>query len=359
MYPGYSLPVSILTGDVGWVILIITVIIAFAFYYLTNLEKKKLKSVKDGKTRNYKIFSNLFYIAILVVLILLYIIISEQETLPLNSYGFMLGIAFIVGAYLVIRKGRKLGIKEESLLDLSLWGVIASIVGARLFFMLFEFETHSVTGQLLYGPPYAFFHDPLAFITKIKEGGLVVYGGFIVGVLFALVFIKKKNLPLGKVADIYAPSLALGIAFTRFGCNLAGCCWGAQVTSDHFLGISLSHFHENSAVYHFISPESSSQAANIFIWPAQIISSINGLVMFIILSIIFHKYQHKFKYNGILFHIFMIYYAITRILIEFIRNDTPKSYGLSAAQYTGIVIIIIAIVLMIYNFGRAKKLKTT
>ncbi len=78
--------------------------------------------------------------------------------------------------------------------------------------------------------------------------------------------------------------------------------------------------------------------------------------MFIVLSIIFHKYQPKFKYNGFLFHIFMIYYAISRILIELIRNDTPRHYGLSAAQYIGVFIILVAVGLMIYSYRRVVKL---
>ncbi|MDH5680908.1 MAG: prolipoprotein diacylglyceryl transferase [Spirochaetota bacterium] len=331
----FKIPLAFLSGEMAWVIFILAAVLAFAFYYLVNIEKRK----GDQASKKLILFINiLFYLSFFAGLITLFHI-AGMNSLDFNSYGFMLAIAFILGVYLIVLKARKEGIAENTVMDLSLWGILLAVVGARLFFMLFEHWD-------------GFIKDPLIFF-NLTAGGMVVYGGFVFGIVFSLIYVKKKSLPLGQLADIFAPSLALGVGITRLGCFLAGCCWGSTCHPDHLFGVPLSLFETDSPVYVTMSPENALEASKIFLYPSQIFSALNGIILFVILQVLYTKYRHRFPYRGFLFHFFMIYYAISRLLIEFTRNDTPKDYlGLSAAQFIGILVIILSLGLIIYNYRR-------
>ncbi len=364
MYPKLiRIPIDNLGGDASWIILILAAIFTLVFYYLGNNEKKESK---DKKSILYWIFNVLFYSSLLILLIISLTLLTNQKSLDFNSYGFMLAIAFILGVYLFLKKAKQENIPEEPLLDLGLWGILVAMIGARLFFMLFEYSF--IDNGKSIESPLAFLANPSAFFTEISEGGLVAYGGFICGILFAILFVKKKKLPMGKVADIATPSLALGVGFARLGCNFAGCCFGNLTEDNHLLSISLSWFKQRIIPFvynetltnptyenfksHFANADST------FIWPAQLISAVNGFIMFAVLQFIYVKYQKNFKFNGLLFYIFIMYYSLTRFLIEFIRIDTPKEfYSLSAAQFIGIFVMLLAIILLVYNWNRANKLK--
>ncbi len=344
MYP----KLNWLSGDTGWIVLIFAFIISFVFFSLYRIEKKKSSKTKS---KLYYIFTVLFYLSVAATLVTLITQITGQTV---NSYGLMLAIAFVIGVSLLLHNAKRLNIPEGPLLDICIWGVLLSIVGARLFYMLFEYQ-YQPLGKALLEPPYAFFQNPTAFI-DISSGGLVVYGGFLFGITFALIFIKIRRLPLGKVADLFAPVLAMGVGFARTGCNLAGCCWGLPLSSDHPLALALSHFKAEAPVRQFYASQMNMAFESTYVWPAQIISALNGFILFAILLFIYYKYRDRFKFNGLLFLIFLMLYSVTRFLIEFIRNDTDKSFfGLSAAQFIGIFVFLIAVILMVYNYYRIKK----
>ncbi len=346
----YQISLVDLSRETIWIILIISGLFTFAFYFLSNSENIKSR---DKKSFLFNLYNSLFYIGLLFLLLSLFTVITGQKSIDFNSYGLMLAIAFLLGVYLISKKARREHIPEEPLLDLSLWGILVSMLGARMFYMIFEYEMFDPASKKLITAPYAFLNNPSSFL-DISSGGLVVYGGFIFGITFSLIYIYKKKLPLGKIADIFAPSLALGVMFARLGCNFAGCCWGGITDSNNILGIPLSLFQKDSPVYdHYLRNFPQLNHDHLHIWPAQLISSANGLIMFIILSILYTKYHKSFPFQGLLFFIFLIYYAITRFLIEFIRTDTPKDFfSLTAAQFIGIMVILTSIGLIIYNYKK-------
>jgi phosphatidylglycerol:prolipoprotein diacylglycerol transferase len=131
--------------------------------------------------------------------------------IPIYGYGAMLVVALFICTWLAGRRAEKAGISKEHIQDLAFWIVIAGICGARLVFMI------------QYG-------QPLSEFFFLWKGGLVFYGallGGVVGFLLGYRFvIKKHNLSAWKIADVLAPSIALGLAIGRIGCLLNGCCYG-------------------------------------------------------------------------------------------------------------------------------------
>jgi phosphatidylglycerol:prolipoprotein diacylglycerol transferase len=154
--------------------------------------------------------------------------------LPIYGFGTMLVIALFLCTWLAGRRAKKEGIAKEIIQDLAFWIVIGGIVGARVVFMIQYFEQSR--------PQYVDAHNVVQWNRVILhffyfwEGGLVWYGGLLGGVAgYALGYrfvLRKHNISTWKIADIIAPSLALGLALGRVGCLLNGCCYGNIAPAD-------------------------------------------------------------------------------------------------------------------------------
>jgi phosphatidylglycerol:prolipoprotein diacylglycerol transferase len=124
-------------------------------------------------------------------------------------------LGFFFGWLLCRSRAERYGIGKNHLDNIALLLPITGLFGARLFARLFYAKL------------------PLLEALKVWEGdGLVFYGGFIVSALAVIVYGLVRKLQLVRLLDCVAPSVALGLAFGRIGCFLAGCCWG-DVCIDH------------------------------------------------------------------------------------------------------------------------------
>jgi phosphatidylglycerol:prolipoprotein diacylglycerol transferase len=139
------------------------------------------------------------------------------EGLPIRGYGVMLLAGISSGVALAVRRARQVGLDHEIILSLTIWLVVVGVVGARLFYVI-EYWEEKFAGRSL--------GRTLAEIVNIPQGGLVVYGGLIGAAAAFLCFARKYRLPVLPLADIVAPSLAIGLALGRVGCFLNGCCYG-------------------------------------------------------------------------------------------------------------------------------------
>jgi phosphatidylglycerol---prolipoprotein diacylglyceryl transferase len=137
--------------------------------------------------------------------------------MPIRGYGVMLLAGISAGIALAIRRAQQVGLDHEIILSLTVWLVVAGVVGARLFYVI-EYWEEKFAGHSL--------GKTLAEVANVPEGGLVVYGGLIGAAVAFILFVRKYRLPLLPLADIVAPSLAIGLALGRVGCFLNGCCYG-------------------------------------------------------------------------------------------------------------------------------------
>jgi len=141
----------------------------------------------------------------------MYPILFQFGSFRLSTYGLMVAIAFIAAFTYVVKTAKREGEDPEAYLDLCYYVLLSSIVGARLFYVVLNWD---------------YYQDQWLDIFKIWEGGLVFYGGFIAAVLMCLVYIHKHQLNFWKMGDIIIPSVPLGHIFGRLGCFFAGCCYG-------------------------------------------------------------------------------------------------------------------------------------
>ena len=135
-------------------------------------------------------------------------ILFQLGSLTLRSYGLMMALGFACGIALSLLLSRREGRRDEVVLDLSVWIMVGSIVGARIFYVLVM--------------PESYLAHPLE-IFAVWQGGLVYYGGLIGAGFTAYYWLRKHHLPIWSVADCLAPGLALGQMFGRIGCYFNGC----------------------------------------------------------------------------------------------------------------------------------------
>jgi phosphatidylglycerol:prolipoprotein diacylglycerol transferase len=152
-------------------------------------------------------------------------ILFQVAGLKIYSYGLMVGLAFVLGFWLITARAKRAGDNPDIYLEAAIWFIIAGIGGARLFYFLWF--------------PQVFLHDLIGSL--LSSGGLVWYGG-VVGVLLAtLLFTRLRKIRLLHFTDIVAPAAALGLAIGRIGCLLAGCCYGSVCELPWAIHYPLTH----------------------------------------------------------------------------------------------------------------------
>ena len=212
----------------------------------------------------------------------------------IRGYGLMLAIAFFVGIYMALRRSKRVGISSRNIVDLSVYIMISSILGARLFYVVSHWEEFS-------NRPLDIF-NPFQSSGEFGIAGLVFYGGLLAATSVAIWYMRRHRMPVWKVTDVFAPSIALGIFFTRIGCFLNGCCFGTPA----------------DLLWGMVFPESS-PAGYVFphtpIHPAQLYSSLYGLAIFGLLL-----FLERFKrFDGFTFWVFVLLYAAARFSVDFVR----------------------------------------
>ena len=144
--------------------------------------------------------------------------------LPVRGYGVFLMLGIVTASlFAILRAKKKWNIPPELIVSIVLVEVISGIIGARVFYVTEYWQSFVV-------------RDPgqgvdlgatIRGILNLTQGGLVVFGSIIGGIVTTLVYLRIKKLPLLATMDIFAPALMIGIAVGRLGCFMNGCCFGA------------------------------------------------------------------------------------------------------------------------------------
>lgn len=224
-------------------------------------------------------------------------------SLTIYWYGILTAIGFLMAFWTAGRRAPREGISPDTIMGLAPWLIGGAIVGARALYVI-SYWKQEFSGQ------------PIWEILKIRSG-LVFYGGLIGASIGTIVYTRRNKLPLWKLADVIAPSIALGHAFGRIGCLMTGCCYGRACS----LSWAIHFPHE---------PPLGSASNSEFIGrhPTQLYES--GL-NFLLFAGLCWFYSRK-KFDGHVFATYLIAYAILRAVVEMFRGDYP-----SEAYYLGLL----------------------
>jgi phosphatidylglycerol:prolipoprotein diacylglycerol transferase len=232
----------------------------------------------------------------------------------------LLAAAYLLGLQLARVRAKARGLDANRVLDLGIYIIIAALIGAKLLLLVTDFRTFS--------------SNPRELLTLARSGG-VFYGGLILAVVVALVYIRKIGLPLWTTCDVFAPGIAVGHVVGRFGCLFAGCCYGKPTTLPW--GIT---FTDPFAAANVGTP------LGVPLHPTQIYEA--GAEA-IILGILLATERKGRPYPGRTFWLYMLLYAISRFIIEFFRGDERGAVGMfSTSQFISILLAPLAVVMLVY-----------
>ena len=237
-------------------------------------------------------------------------------SLSIHWYGVCMAAAVLLGMWTASRRGMREKIHPDTVYDMSPWIIIGAIAGARLLFVVTYWD------QKFAGKP---FMDIFAIRT-----GFVYYGGFIAASASVIWFCRRRKLPIWKIGDVLAPSVALGHALGRIGCLFTGCCYGKECT--------LPWAFEYPAIYEHLHGRA--------IHPTQIYES---LLNFALYGGLVWLYRRK-KFDGQVFATYLVAYAIIRSFVEMYRGDYKDHQivgFLTPGQLVSVLIVTAGIVLFL------------
>ena len=240
-------------------------------------------------------------------------------------YGILICIGMILAMAFIMLKAKYEKIKSDDMTDIAIVTIILSVIGARIYYVLFELDNYIVEGD---------FWATVKKMVAIWEGGIAIYGALIAGFLSILMMCKIKKMRFATVLDVVAPGVMIGQIVGRWGNFVNMEAFGTETSLPWRMYLS-----SDGIAHH----------------PTFLYESLWNLVGFILIAI-FYK---KKKFNGQVFLFYMTWYGFGRMFIEGLRTDSLylHLFGLDIriSQVVGFVTFAVGLVLMIVNLVRRKK----
>lgn len=258
---------------------------------------------------------------------------------PVAYYGLLIGIGIFAGIFMAVREAKVTGQNVEDYYDFALYAVIFSIIGARIYYVIFAWDSYK---------------NDLLQIFNLRAGGMAIYGGIIAAVITLIVFAKKKKLSIGLMLDTGGLGLVLGQIIGRWGNFVNREAFGGY--TDGLLAMQLKMSEVYSA---YITDDIAQhiQTINgvdyIQVHPTFLYESLWNIGVLIFL-ILFKK--HK-KFNGEVFCFYLILYGVGRSWIEGLRTDQLKVGDIAVSQVLSILLVVGVSIFVIWKHMKLKKEK--
>lgn len=238
---------------------------------------------------------------------------------PIYFYGVLIALGFLLAILYCGRVSGEFGIKADDFYDLMLWLIPFSILGARIYYVLFRLEDY--------------LGDPLSFFA-VWEGGLAIYGGIIAGVLCAVFVCRHKKIPLPAMLDLAVHGLLIGQILGRWGNFMNREAFGAE--TEFFLRMGLT----------------SPSGTTIYVHPTFLYESLWNLACLIFL-ILWRKKGGR-RYDGQCALIYFFWYGLGRAWIEGLRTDSLYigSSNIRVSQVLSVALALISLAILIVRSRR-------
>lgn len=253
-------------------------------------------------------------------------------------YGVIIALGMLAGALVAYREAKKTGQKVDDYIDFTLYTLIAAIIGARIYYVIFEWDYYSV--------------HPLE-IFNLRAGGLAIYGGVLASALTLFIFTKVKKLKFWLMADTAVQGLIIGQIIGRWGNFFNREAFGGYTDSLFAMQLPVSEAKgiTQELIEHLVTIDGVSYVQ---VHPTFLYEGTWNLLLFI--GICLYK-RHK-KFDGEIFAIYLMGYGVGRFIIEGLRTDQlviKALGGIAASQVLSIILIILAAVFVIYNRVQLKR----
>jgi phosphatidylglycerol---prolipoprotein diacylglyceryl transferase len=243
--------------------------------------------------------------------------------LTFYTYGLIMAVGFIVGYLFVMRLAKTSGQDEEFYSNIFFWLMIFGILGAKALYLIVGYKDIA---------------NDMKDIVGCLRGGLVWYGGIIADLFFAYFYCRYHKKDFLKTIDTFASPAAVGLAIGRWGCLMAGCCYGKVC----------------NLPWAIVYPEGvlPRQYWHIPVHPSPIYESIG---VFVIAFICYEAFRRVNK-KGVPITLLFMLYAPLRFGLEFLRGDVERGFlvpgRLSTSQFVSLITFVPALVAFVYFWRR-------
>jgi phosphatidylglycerol:prolipoprotein diacylglycerol transferase len=253
----------------------------------------------------------------------------DFDSFVVPTYGVLVVAGLLTGLFVASRLAQREGLDADRVYNLGVYVALGGILGSKLFLVLQEWDFY------LRNPGQLF-----SFAT-LQSGG-IFYGGLLCAIAVGLWYTRSRNMPFLRMADAFAPGIALGHAFGRLGCFSAGCCWGEPTSLPWAVTFTNPYSHEVVGV-----------PLGVPLHPTQLYEAGALLVIFFVL----YRWFSAKQFDGQILGAYLLLYSVTRFLVEFLRSHSPEAqlwggeellFGgpLSAAQGISIALFCVAVWLL-------------
>lgn len=238
--------------------------------------------------------------------------------IEIRWYAVIIAIGFVLGVLYAIRRAKKVGLSEDTVLDLAILGMPLAIVFARVFYVLGDFEAY---------------RDNFRDVFAIWKGGISILGALIGCMLTGVIYSLVKKVHLGRICDLAAPSLMIGQIIGRWGNFVNGEVYG--VATDLPWGMMIAG--KTAAPVH----------------PLFLYESLWMLLGFVLLVL----YQDKKRRHGEVFCIYILWYCAARAVMELMRDRefVLGSGDVYMSFWTVILFAFAALTVLVVLYVKGKK----
>ncbi len=238
----------------------------------------------------------------------------EVFGIAVRWYGILISLGMLIGTIIAVRECRRIGFDEDILIDLLVFAIPISIIGARAYYVILSWD---------------YYKGDIIKIINIRGGGIAIHGGIIAAVITTLIFCKIKKISFWKIADITSPSIILGQAIGRWGNYINKEAYGIPTDLPWAITVNGQNVH-----------------------PTFLYESIWNFIVFIFL--IWYR-KNKAKVKGEVFLLYLTLYSFARFFIEGLRIDSLYIGSIRVAQLISLILIIVSMALFIKRRKRCEK----
>ena len=254
-------------------------------------------------------------------------------------YGVLMALGILIGVWLTLREGKRKKLTEDDILDMCLVIIPSGVVGARLYYVIFEWASYA--------------SNPIRAL-YIWEGGLAIYGAVIGGLIGMFIYSRVKKIRFLKLADCIAPGLVLAQAIGRWGNFFNQEAFGLPINNGELMWFPFAVYIEG---YHTFNGQ---PCSNPYHMATFFYESVWCLIVFIILW----SCRRKFKHDGDAILSYAALYGLERMFVERLRGDSlyiikpggSIAAGVRVSEMLSFILVVAIAAFFLIRYFKEKKL---
>ena len=254
-------------------------------------------------------------------------------------YGVLMALGILIGVWLTLKEGKRKKLTEDDILDMCLVIIPSGVVGARLYYVIFEWASYA--------------SNPIRAL-YIWEGGLAIYGAVIGGLIGMFIYSRVKKIRFLKLADCIAPGLVLAQAIGRWGNFFNQEAFGLPINNGELMWFPFAVYIEG---YHTFNGQPCSN-------PYHMATFFYESVWCFIVFIILWSCRRKFKHDGDAILSYAALYGLERMFVERLRGDSlyiikpggSIAAGVRVSEMLSFILVVAIAAFFLIRYFKEKKL---